>query len=240
VVHKASGPFSCFAHLISFSAVPRASGPVFIFCAQTRFLQYRARLVLLSCFALRYSFSMVPTASVPVFLFCAPGLVSGDTEGIRSCFSGFTLHDSFSAVPRASLPVFTFCASGLVFGFRVSGLVFTFCPWALGPVFMFSTPGLVFSGIEGVGSRFHDLRTRSHFRRIRGCPLPFSCFPLSDTFSVVPGWRWVLFSCFARQTRFRRYRGRRIPFSYFAHPDLFSAVPRASGPDFIFCAQTRF
>jgi hypothetical protein len=69
-------PFSCFALPGSFSAVPGASGPVFLFCAprliiggtygvvsrfhvlraRTHFRRYRGRLLPLSCFALPNSF----------------------------------------------------------------------------------------------------------------------------------------------------------------------------------------
>jgi hypothetical protein len=121
---------------------------------------------------------------------------------------------------------------------------------------MTRAPGLVFGGIEGVGSRFHVFRFRTHFRRYRGRRVPFSCFALPDSFSAV--WRAsgpiimffvsVLvfvgteglgsrFHVLRSQTRFRRYRGRRHPFfMFFALPDLFSAVSRASGPVFMFCA----
>jgi hypothetical protein len=159
----------------SFSVVPRVSDPVFMFCAirlifggtecvgsrflvlrdLTHFRRYRGRQVLFSCFALPDSFSAVPGASGPVFIFCAPGLVFGNTEDVGSlfhilhsrtrfwryrarqvCFSCIALPDSFSLVPRASGPVFIFCA-----------------------------PGLVFGGTVGVRSRFHVLRSRTHFRR---------------------------------------------------------------------------
>jgi hypothetical protein len=180
-------PFSCIAHPDSFSTVPRASDPIFILYARTHFWQYRGRWIQFSCFTLPDSFSAVPSASGFVFMFYAPGLVFGGIEGARyrfhvlragthfrryrGCrvpFSCFALPDSFSAVPRASGHVFMFCAHGLVFG-----------------------------GIEGVGSRFLILRARTHFRR---------------------------------------YRGRRVPFSCFVLPDSFSAVPRASGPNIMFCA----
>jgi hypothetical protein len=84
--------FSCFALPDSFSAVPRASGPVFIFCApelvfdgtdgvaslfhvlraRNHFRRYRGCRVLFSRFALPDSFSAVPRASGPVFMSCAP------------------------------------------------------------------------------------------------------------------------------------------------------------------------
>jgi hypothetical protein len=84
--------FSSFALPDSFSAVRRASGPVFLICspglvfgctdgvgsrfhvfrARNRFLQYRGRWVPFSCFALPDPFSAVPRASGPFFLFFAP------------------------------------------------------------------------------------------------------------------------------------------------------------------------
>jgi hypothetical protein len=186
--------FSSFARRDTFSAVLRASGPVFMFCAPGLvFGRYRGCRVPFSCFALADSFLVVPRAtstplgsrtlfrqhrgaSGPVFMFCSPGLVFGGTEvvwsrfhvlrartrfrrfrGRRVPFSCFELPDSFSAVPRASCPVFMFCA-----------------------------PGLVLGGIEGVGSRFHVLRARTHYRRNRGRLLPFSCFALPESFSAVP------------------------------------------------------
>jgi hypothetical protein len=77
-------PFSCFAYPESFSAVPRASAPFFMFCAsglifggtvgvgsrrfhvlraQTHFQRYRGRRLPVSCFARPNSFSAVPRAS---------------------------------------------------------------------------------------------------------------------------------------------------------------------------------
>jgi hypothetical protein len=188
-------------------------------------------------------------ASGPVFIFCALVLIFGCTEGIssrfhvlrsrthfrRNCvrrvpFSCFTLSDSFFAIPRAS-----------------------------GPVFMFYAPGLIFGGTEGVGSRFHVLRSRTHFRRYRGRPVSFSCFALPDSFSAVPRASGLVFIFYApgliyggtegvrsrfhvvrSRTYFRLYRGRWVPYSCFARPDSFSAVPRASGPVFMFCAPGLF
>jgi hypothetical protein len=167
-------PFSSLALSDSFSAVPSASNPIFMFCAprlifggtgdvvscfhvlrsRTRFRRYRGRRVLFPCFALPDSFSTVPEASCPVFLFCAPGLFFGGSEGVgsrflilqslthfrryrgrRVPFSHFALPDSFSAVSGASRPVFLFCL-----------------------------PGFVFGGSKGAVSRFHVLRVRTHFR----------------------------------------------------------------------------
>jgi hypothetical protein len=95
-------PFSCFAHPNTFSAVPRASGPVFIFCApglvfsgaecvrsrffvlctRTRFRRSRGRRVPFSCFALAYMLLAVLMASCPDFMFCAPGFVFDGNKGV--------------------------------------------------------------------------------------------------------------------------------------------------------------
>jgi hypothetical protein len=169
-------------------------------------------------------------ASGPIFIFCALGLVSGGTEGIRSrfhilrsrtrfrrsqgrrvSFSCFALLDLFSAVRRASILIFMFCAPGLVFGVT-----------------------------EGVGSRFHILRSQTHFRRYRGRRVPFSSFARPDSFSAVSrALGLVLIFCapelilggtegvgsrfhvLRARTKFRRYRGRQVPFSYFALPNSF-------------------
>jgi hypothetical protein len=93
--------FSCFARQNSFSTVPTASGPVFMFCApghvfggtegvgflyhamrsQTLFRWSRGRQVLFSYFTCPDLFSAVLSASATVFLFCTPGLIFGHTEG---------------------------------------------------------------------------------------------------------------------------------------------------------------
>jgi hypothetical protein len=233
-------PLKCFTLPDSFSTVLRASYPV-----GTHFLRYRGCRGPFSCFALPDSFSAVPRASVHAFMFCAPGLIFNDSEpigsrfhvlrshthfrryrGRRFSFSCFALSDSFSAVPRAFDPVFMFCA-----------------------------PGLVVDGTEGVRSRFHVLRSRTHFLRYRGRQIPFSCFTLSDSLSAVPSASGLVFMFCAPElvfgdtegvgtrfhvlragTGFRRYRGRPIPFSCFALTDRYSAVPRASDPVFMFCA----
>jgi hypothetical protein len=168
--------FSSYARPDSFSAVPRASAPVFMFCGpvfgfdgtecvgshfhvlryQTRFLRYRGRRPPFSCFACPDTFSEVMRASGSIFMFCMPKLIFGGTEGVGSRFQDFS-SDSFSKVPSASGTVFMFCASRLIFG----------CT-------------------EGVRSRFHVLRAWSHFRRYRGRLVQFSSFAFPDSFSAVP------------------------------------------------------
>jgi hypothetical protein len=169
-------------------------GPLVLFlCSRSRthFRRFQGRRFPFSCFALSDAFWAVLRTLGLLFMFCAPGLVLGVTEDDRyrflilrarthfrqrrECrvpFSCFALPDSFSVVPRAS-----------------------------GPIFMFCAPALIISGTEGVGSRFHVLRSRS---------------------------------------RFRRYRGRQLTFSCFARPDSFSAGPRASGTVLTFCATGIF
>jgi hypothetical protein len=139
-------------------------------------------------------------------MFSAPELIFGGTVGVgsffnvlhaqtrfrryrgrRVTFSCFPRPDSFSAGTRAS-----------------------------GPDFMFCAPGLVFGSNEGVGSRFHVLRARTHFRRYRGRRVPFSYLTRPDSFSAEP-----------RASR---------PISCFVRPNSFSGITRASGPVYMFCA----
>jgi hypothetical protein len=141
-------------------------------------------------------------------------------------FSCFALPDMFSAMPSKSSRIFIFCA-----------------------------PRLVFGGPEVVSSCFHVLRLRTRFQRYRDCQLPFSCFPLPDSFSAVPrAWGPDLMFCapelvfggtegvrsrfhvLCSSTCFRRCRVRIVMFSYFARPDSFLAFPRATGPVCMFCA----
>jgi hypothetical protein len=124
-----------------------------------------------------------------------------------------------------------------------------------GRIFMFCGPVLVFGITEGVGSRFHVVRSRTRFWRCGGRRLLFSCFALPDSFSAVPwssapvfmfcapelifvgtevvGSRFLVLRA---QTHFRRYRLRPLSFSSFALPDPFPTERRASGPVFMFCA----
>jgi hypothetical protein len=98
--------FASFASPYTFSAVPRPSAPVFMFCAtrlvfdgtedvrfrfhilrsRTRFQRYGWRWVPFSCFALPDSFSADLRSSGPDFMYCVPVLVFGDTEGDGSRF----------------------------------------------------------------------------------------------------------------------------------------------------------
>jgi hypothetical protein len=99
-------PFLCFALQDSFWALPRAPGPVFIFCApglisgstegvgsrfqvlrsRIHFRRYRGRRGSFSCFAVPDSFWAVSMPSGHVFKFYSPGHVSGGTKGFGSHF----------------------------------------------------------------------------------------------------------------------------------------------------------
>jgi hypothetical protein len=220
-------PFSCFALPDSFSEVPRASGPVFKFCAPGLvFYGSGWRRVQFSCFVLPNSFSAEPWASGPIFMFCAHKLIFGNTVGVGSRFHVLAHLDSFSAVPWVSGPFLMFCAAELVFG-----------------------------GTEGVVFGFQVLLSWTHFRWYLGRWVLFSCFVLPDSFSAVPRASGAVFMFCApklvfggnvginsffhvlrSQTRFRRYRGRWVLFSCFALLVSFLTVPGASCPVFMFCA----
>jgi hypothetical protein len=257
-------PFSCFAISNSFSAVPRASCPVFMFCAprlifggtecvesdfhvlrsRTRFRWYRGRRVPFSHFTLPDSFSAVAGAWGPFFLFCAPDLNFRGTEGVESVFHVFRSRTCFRR-NRGRRVLFS------RFALPDS---FSIVPRASGPVFTFSAPGLDFGGNGGLGSHFLVFRARTLFRRYQERRVPFSCFASLYTFSAVPRasspFSMFLapgpifggievgsrFQVLRARTRFRRYRGRRVPFSRFAPPESFSMVPWPSGPIFLFCA----
>jgi hypothetical protein len=163
-------PFSCFALPDSFSAVLRALGLVFLFCAlrlifgssegvesrfqvlrsHTHFRRYRGRWVPFSCFALPDSFSAVLRALGPVFLFCALRLIFGSSEGVESRFQVLCSHTHFRRYRGSPVPFSCFELP----------VMFSTVPSASCPVFMFSAPGLVFDGPEVVRSHFHVYRCR--------------------------------------------------------------------------------
>jgi hypothetical protein len=228
----------------------RASGPVFMFCTQglvfggaecvgsrfhvlrsrNHFQRYRGRRVPFACFVLPDLFSAVPRASGPVFMFCAKGIVFGGTEGVGTLFhvlrsrthfvryrerrvpySCFALQESFSAVLSAS-----------------------------GSVFMFSALKHVFGGTEGVGSRFHVLRSRIRFRRYQGRRVPFSCFVRSDSFSAVPRASFPVFMLCAPGIIFEGTGGVRYLFMLCA-PELVFGGTKGVGSRFhVFRSRNRF
>jgi hypothetical protein len=161
-----------------------ASGPVFMFCtpgqifggkkgvwsrfhilpSRTYFWQYRVLRFPFSCFACPDSLSAVPRASDIVFMICVPALIFGDTEGVGSRFH----------VLRARTQFWRYRGRPVQFSFLALPNSFSAVPSASGPVFMFCTPELVFSGTEGVESHFHVSRYRTHFRRYQVRPVQSS------------------------------------------------------------------
>jgi hypothetical protein len=161
-------------------------------------------------------------------MFCAPGLVLSGTECVESRFHILRCRTHFR---RYRGRRFQFSCFALPHSFWV-------VPRASGPVFMFCAPGLILGGTEGVGYRFHILRSRTPFGRYRGRRVPFPCFALPKSFGVVPRATGPVFMvCAPRlnfsgtegpmsrfhvlrsRTRFRRNRGHRVPFTCFALPD---------------------
>jgi hypothetical protein len=134
--------------------------------SRTPFRRYRGRRVPFSCFALSDSFSAVPRVLGPFFMFWAPGLVFGCTDGVRSFFHILRSRTRFRR------------HRGRRFPFSCFALPFSLSKVrrALGPVYMFCAPELIFDGTEGVGSLFHVLCSRTRFRRYRWCRFPFFMF----------------------------------------------------------------
>jgi hypothetical protein len=181
-------------------------------------------------------------------MFCALGLIFGSTEGVGSRFHVLRAELIFSGTDdvRSRFHVLRsrtrFRRCGRRRGpFSCFALPDSFPEVrALGPVFMFCAPVLIFGGTEGVGSCFHVLRSRTRFQCYGGRLVPFSCFASQYSFSAVPRASAPVFmfcapGLFSRGTEgvgsrflilrsmkhFRRYEGRRVPFSCFASPYSF-------------------
>jgi hypothetical protein len=178
-------------------------------------------------------------------MFCASGVVFEGSEGDFSRFHVLRSRTRFRRYRGRHVMFLCFARPDS----------FSTVSMASGPVFMLFARRLIFDGTKGVGSIFHALRDRTHFRRYRGRRVPFSFFARLDSFSAVSNESGTVFiSCrpelvfggtegvgsrfnvVSSRSCFRRYRGRRVPFLCFARPDSFLAVPRASGPVFMFCA----
>jgi hypothetical protein len=172
--------FSCFAHPDSFSAVPRASGPIFKFCspvlvfggtegvgsrlhvlsARTRFRRNRGRWR-------PNSFSTALGASGTIFMFSAPRVIFGGTEGVGPRFHVLRARTYYR---------------------RNRGRRVLFSCFPLPESFSAVT--------EGFRSLFHVTRAQTRFRRCRERRVPFSCLALPYLFSAVPRAS-IPFSCFA-------------------------------------------
>jgi hypothetical protein len=212
-------PFSYFARQDSFSAVPRASSLVFMFCApelifdgaegvrscfhvlcsRARFRRHRGRRLPFSCFARPDTISTVLRASGLIFMSFAPELIFDGTEAVRSRFHVYHSRIHFRRCRVCWVPFSCF----------VRPDSFSAVPRPSGPIFMVCAPGLIFGGVEGVRSlfhifggtvsvvsRFHVLRSLTHFRQYEGRRLPFSCFARMDWFSAeIRVWSVVFMFC---------------------------------------------
>jgi hypothetical protein len=118
----------------------------------------------------------VPRASGLVLMFCGPELISGSVEGAGSRFHVLCSQTHFWRYEGAESS-FHVLRSRTRFG-RYRGRCdpfsyfalpdsFSAVPRALGPVFMICALRLVLVGTDGVGSRFHVLRSQTYFRRYR-------------------------------------------------------------------------
>jgi hypothetical protein len=165
----------CFARPDLFSAEPRASAPIFMFCvpelvshgtegvgscfhvliSRTRFRLYGWCRVPFLCFTRPHSFTTIPRASGLVFMFCTPGLIFGCTEGVGSRFHVLRAQTHFRR-NRWHRVLFSYFA--LSYSYSV-------VPRSSGPVFMFCAAGLIFGRYRGRRVPFHVLRSRTHFRR---------------------------------------------------------------------------
>jgi hypothetical protein len=177
-------------------------------------------------------------------MFCAPGLIFDGIEGVGSRFHVLRSRTRFGRYRGRRVPVSCFALTNS----------FWAVPRASSQVFMFCAPGHILGGTESVGSRFHVLRSQTHFGRYRGRWVSFLCFVLPDSFGVVPrALGPILMFCapglifggiegagshfhvLHSQTRFGQYRGCRVHFSCYTLMDSIWVVSRAPCPDFMFC-----
>jgi hypothetical protein len=156
--------FSAPGH--DFGGAERVGSRFHVLRSRTLFRRYGGRRVSISCFALPDSFSAISRASGPVLMFCTPRLVFGGEECVRCCFNVLRVRTRLSRYFGRPIPFSCFPLSDMFLAVRS----------ASGPVFLFCALGHFFGGTEGVGSRFHVLRSQTHFRRYRGRRVQFSCF----------------------------------------------------------------
>jgi hypothetical protein len=114
----------------------------YVLRSRTRLGRHRGRRVQFSYFALPDTFSVEPRASVPVFMFCDPGLVWGGNEGAGSHFQVLRSQNCLGTYQRCRVPFSSFALPD----------TFLEVPSALGPIFLFCAPRLIFDGTEVVGA----------------------------------------------------------------------------------------
>jgi hypothetical protein len=132
--------------------------------SRTRFRRYRGRRVPFSYFALPNSFSAVTRASAPDFTSLARGVISYDTEGVGNRFH--VLHSwtrFFDGIEGDGYSFQRYRGRRVMFPCFALPDSFSAVSGVMCPVFMFCAPGIVSRSTEGVGSRFHVLRSRTRF-----------------------------------------------------------------------------
>jgi hypothetical protein len=243
-------PFSCFALVNSFSVVPTASSPVFMFSApglvfgctdvvrsrfhvlrsRTRFQRYRGRRVPFSCFELPDLFSAVPRTSGYFFMFCAPGLLFGVTDGVESLFHVLCSRTHFRRYRGRRILFLCFDLSESISAVQR----------ASGPVFMFCAPGHIFDRTEGVRSRLYVLRSRTLFQRDRGRRVPFSCIALPDSFSEMPSASGPVFMFYAPRLVFGGTDGVGSRFNFLRSRFVFGGIEGVGSRFHVLRSRTRF
>jgi hypothetical protein len=151
-----------------------------------------------SCFALSDSFWVVSRAPYLVFIFCTHGLILGGIVGAGSSFHVLRSRTRFG---RYQVCWVSFACFVLPYSFSM-------VPWALGPFFKFCAPRPVLGGTEGVRSRFHVLRSLTHFRRYIVRRVLFYYFAIPDEI-VLDGTEGdeSHFHVLCSRTNFGWYRG---------------------------------
>jgi hypothetical protein len=186
--------------------VPRASGPVFMFCAsgpmidrtegvgscfhvsrsRTRFRWYRGCRASFHVLRSLLIFGGTKGTIVSCFYILHYILVLDGIEGVGYCFLDLRSQNRLRRCHRRRVP-FSF-----------------FCALRPRPVFLSCAFGLVFGGTKGVGSSFLILRIKTRVRRYRGRSIQFLCFAPPDPFSSAEGVRFS-FHVLRSRTHFRRY-----------------------------------
>jgi hypothetical protein len=202
--------------------------------SRTRFRRYGWHRVQFSCFALPDLFWVVSRAWVQVFMFCIPrpvlgctGLISGVTKGVE-----FNFH-----VLRSLTRFRQYSGRQVQFSCFALPNSFSAVPMMPGPDFMFCAPRLIFYNIDGIGSYFHVLRSRSHFGRHRLRRVSFLFFALQDTFWAVPSAPGPIFMFCAPKHTFDNIEGVPSCFHVWRSQTLFRLEPQLSGLDFMFRAS---
>jgi hypothetical protein len=224
--------------------VPRASGPIFMFCApelifggtegvqfnfhvlrsQTHFGWYRGRWIHFSCFVIPDLFLVVPSAPGPLFMFSAPEFIF---DGTKDVVSTFHVLRSWTRSQRYIGWLIHFLWFLLPYSFSAVSRVSS-------PILIFCTPRLILCDTKGIRSTFHVLCSQTHFRRYWGWDVQFSCFAryrgLPNSFWAVPTTPVLIFIFCTPGLVFNDIEGVKSNFYVLRSLTCFSAIPRLLGP----------